>query len=447
VGFKGFPHDFLWGTATASYQIEGAVAEDGRGSSIWDTFSHTPGTILDGTNGDVSCDHFHRYQEDVQLMAALGLNAYRFSIAWPRIFPERTASNASADPRGIAFYDRLIDSLLEKEIQPVVTLYHWDLPQYLEDEGGWPNRDTAYRFADYAAFCYERFDDRVSKFITINEPWCASILGYLTGIHAPGRKDPQAAYSTIHHLLLGHGLAVRAYRELSRGGEIGISLNISTPRPASDREEDRLAADRAADRDTRMFLDPLFGREYPRRHLDTLLQVEMPVRPNDGDILATPLDFLGLNYYFEHEMEYDASVSEQFRLRETDLPKTDMGWDIVPEGLYRQLKWVVDRYPAVNLYITENGCAVADVLSEDRSHCLDPKRIEYLGAHLDACGRAIEDGIPLKGYFLWSLVDNFEWSYGYTKRFGIVYCDYADGRRVPKDSYFYYRDRIAEALQ
>ncbi|HUX20987.1 MAG TPA: family 1 glycosylhydrolase, partial [Spirochaetia bacterium] len=342
---------------------------------------------------------------------------------------------------------RLIDALLGAGIAPVVTLYHWDLPQYIEDAGGWPDRDTAYRFAEFAAYSIERFSDRVGKFITLNEPWCAAILGYLNGIHAPGRRNEQDAYRAIHHLLLGHGLAVQAYRDLSAKGEIGITLNIATPRPARESEEDSLAADRAADRDTRMFLDPLFGREYPKRHLESLDGIVMPVNSGDAEIIAAPIDFLGLNYYFEHEMEYDAKAPEEFRLKETDLPKSDMGWDIVPEGLFRQLAWVSEHYPEIDLYVTENGCAVADTLTPNGRGCHDAARINYLESHLDACARAVEAGIPLKGYFLWSFIDNFEWSYGYTKRFGLVYCNYSDGKRVPKDSFYYYRDTLAETAR
>lgn len=439
-----FPQGFLWGTATASYQVEGAVGEDGRGPTIWDTFSHTPGTIEDGTNADVSCDHYHRYLEDVALMKELGVNAYRFSIAWSRLFPEHTGGVSSLNPKGVAHYDRLIDTLLQAGIAPVVTLYHWDLPQYLEDGGGWPSRDTASRFADYAAACFERFSDRVKRYITVNEPWCATILGYLSGTHAPARKNAQDAYSSIHHLLLGHGLAVRAYRELAGNGEIGITLNNEIPRPASDRQEDRFAADRAADLHTRMFFEPLFGGEYTQRHLDSVPQVHMPIQPGDMETIAVPIDFLGVNYYFEHVVGYDPDQPEQFRQRETDLPKTDMGWDVVPDGLVRHLRWVADRQPDLDLYITENGCACADELSPDGKSCHDQRRIDYLRDHIDACGRAIEEGIRLKGYFLWSFMDNFEWSHGYTKRFGIVYSDYLEGRRVPKDSFSFYRDTIAE---
>lgn len=438
-----FPDDFLWGTATASYQVEGAAHEDGRGESIWDRFSHAAGTIEDGSNGDVASDHYHRFKEDIALMRELGVGAYRFSIAWPRIFPERTAGASSVNSKGVDFYNRLIDTLLDAGIEPVPTLYHWDLPQYLEDAGGWPNRDTAYRFGDYAALCFDRFADRVGRFITLNEPWCSAFLGYLIGVHAPGKRDRPDAYRAVHHLLLGHGLAVRSYREAASGGKIGITLNIATPRPASESEEDRLAADRAADRQTRMFLDPLFGMDYPRRHLETLPDVEMPVEAEDLELIASPIDFLGLNYYFEHEMEHDPDSPEHFRERETTLPKTAMGWDIVPDGLYRQLAWVAERYPRIDLYVTENGCAVQDELSDEGTSCHDPDRVDYLRSHLAACARAIDEGISLKGYFLWSFIDNFEWAFGYTKRFGIVYCNYRDGSRIPKDSFSYYRDAIA----
>ena len=446
MGNARFPKDFLWGTATASYQVEGAVKEDGRTPSIWDTFAHTPGMITDRSNGDVACDQYHRYREDVELMKQLGGGAYRFSISWPRIFPTYTGNAETANAKGVDYYNRLIDTLLEAGIEPVPTLYHWDLPQYIDDGGGWADRDCSFRFADYAAYCYERFGDRVKRFITLNEPWCSSILGYLFGMHAPGKKHPQKAYNAIHNLLFGHGLSVLAYRQVRGDGQIGIALNIATPRPASDREEDRLAADRSADRETRMFLDPLFGRGYPKRHLDTIPELKIPAQEPDFGIIATPIDFIGLNYYFEHEMEYNERSPEDYSQKETDLPKTAMGWDIVPDGLYRQLKWVSENYPEIDLYITENGCAFDDVLTPDGTACHDPQRIEYLRSHIDACARAIDEGVRLKGYFLWSFIDNFEWTYGYTKRFGIVYCNYPDGRRIPKDSFYFYRDIIAESV-
>ena len=438
-----FGSNFLWGTATASFQVEGAAGEDGRSPSIWDTFCRTPGKVLHGHTGDRSSDQYHRYKEDVALMRDLGVGSYRFSIAWPRLFPEKTGGGARPNAKGIDYYNRLIDELLRNEIKPVVTIYHWDLPQYLEDKGGWPARDTALRYVDYAKSCFDAFGDRVDTFITLNEPWCSAFLGYLEGVHAPGIKDRPAAYRALHHLMLGHGLAVEAYRATGKRGQIGITLNISTPRPATRRAEDVLAADRACDRDARMFLDPLFGRGYPSRHLSANPDVKMPVEGDDLSKIAAKIDFLGLNYYQESAMSHDDSRPEKFRAAATGYPKTDMGWDVVPGGLTRQLLWAKKEYPAIPLYVTENGCAAPDTLTRDGLRCHDPERVSYLREHFRACRKAIAQGVDLRGYFLWSFIDNFEWAWGYEKRFGIVYCDYTDGRRIPKDSYYYYRETIA----
>jgi len=406
-----FGKDFLWGTATASYQVEGAVSEDGRRPSIWDTFCRTAGKVAHGHTGDVTCDQYHRYPEDIALMRELGARAYRFSIAWPRLFPEKTGAAVRPNPKGVDHYNRLIDALLTAGIKPVVTLYHWDLPQYLEDAGGWPARDTAYRYSEFAQACYTAFADRVDMFITLNEPWCSSILGYLSGEHAPGKKDRPAAYRAIHHLLLGHGLALEAYR--------------------------------AADLPSRMFLGPLFGRGYPQRHLSAYPEVAMPIEGGDLDKIGQKIDFLGLNYYSESPVAHDSGHPEHFRQAETFQAKTTMGWDVVPGGLLRQLQWVADHYPATPLYVTENGCSYADSLTPDGLHCHDPERIDYLRGHFDACRAAIASGLDLRGYFLWSLIDNLEWAHGFTKRFGIVYCDFADGRRIPKDSFYYVREVVA----
>ncbi len=432
--------DFLWGTATASYQVEGAVREDGRGESIWDTFSRTPGNVLHGHTGDVGADQYHRYIEDADLMARLGAQSYRFSIAWPRIYP---AGKGEENPRGFDYYHRLTDALLERGIKPVATLYHWDLPQPLEDSGGWPERDTACRYADYAARCFDALGDKISMWITINEPFCASILGYQSGIHAPGRKCAADAVRAVHHLNLAHGLAVRRFREGGYKGKIGTTLNLSNPRPATNREEDILAADRAADRDSRMFIDPLYGRGYPERYLSAYNGLSVPVKSGDLETIAEKTDFLGINYYFENAVECDPEHPEGFRFVRTWQPRTAMGWDIVPLGLLRLLRWVHDTYSPKEIHITENGCAVDDMLSPDGNRCHDPARIDYLSKHLPVVKRAIGEGIPVAGYMLWSFIDNFEWAYGYTKRFGIVYCDHQDCRRIPKDSFFYYRDVIA----
>lgn len=435
-----FPKDFVWGTATASYQVEGAVDEDGRGTSIWDTFCRTPGKVDFGHTGAVSADQYHRYIEDVALMKDLGARAYRFSLAWPRIFPN---GDSRRNPKGFDYYNRLIDELLKAGIEPMVTVYHWDLPQALEDAGGWPNRDTAYRYRDYAAVCFEELHDRVSSWITINEPFCAAFLGYLHGIQAPGIRDRKRAYQAAHHLNLAHGLGLETFRNGRYAGRIGPALNLTTPRPATRDPRDIEAADRMADQATRMFLDPLFGRGYPERHVRAYPDIELPVREGDMELISQPVDHIGLNYYNERVAAYDPDSPEKFRDVPQYAPVTDMGWPIVPWGLYRQLKFVHDNYGGPELYVTENGCAMADTLNASGNRCQDAGRIEYLSAHFEACAAAIEAGVRLKGYYLWSFIDNFEWSFGYAKRFGIVYCDYVDQRRIPKDSYYFYRDVIA----
>ncbi len=435
-----FPDDFVWGTATASFQVEGAATVDGRKPSIWDTFCRTPGKVAFGHTGDVATDQYHRYDEDVRLMHELGVGSYRFSLAWPRIYPD---GHGARNPRGFDYYNRLVDALLAHGIAPAVTLYHWDLPQTLQDEGGWPVRETALHFEEYARACFEALGDRVKSWITINEPWCVTLLSHLMGEHAPGLRDEQAAYSAIHHVNLAHGIALRVFREGGYDGRIGTTLNLSTPRPATSRDEDRLAADRAADRDSRMFLDPLLGRSYPERHLAAHPGVDLPVRDGDMELIAGKLDFLGLNYYNERAVRFDAEAPEQFVTVTTHHPLTAMGWPIVPDGLYRQLHWVNSQTGGLPLYVTENGCACDDRLSSDGTRVHDTDRIDYLRSHFRVCARAIEDGVSLKGYYLWSLIDNFEWAWGYTRRFGIVFCDYTDLRRVPKDSYYFYREVIA----
>lgn len=439
TGFS-FPSDFLWGTATASFQVEGAANEGGRGTSIWDTFCRRPGAVAFDHTGDVATDQYHRYEEDVQLMYELGAHSYRFSIAWPRIQPDGSGAFL---PNGFDYYNRLVDALLEKGIDPSVTLYHWDLPQALQDAGGWPNRETALRFADYARAVYTALGDRVTRWITLNEPWCTAFLGYDHGIHAPGIQDKQQTYATIHHLNLAHGLAVTAFRESGLKGDIGITWNLATPRPATRREEDLHAADRSADGPSRMFVDPVFGRGYPERHLAALPEVTMPVEPGDLEIIAQKIDFVGMNYYNESVVAYDPQAPEEFRMVNSYHERTHMDWPVTPEGLYRQLHWVHNATGGLPIYITENGCAYPDQLSEDGTRVHDTKRIDFLRKHFTVCARAIQDGVNLKGYYLWSFIDNFEWAYGYTRRFGIVYCDYVDQRRVPKDSYYYYREVIA----
>lgn len=437
---QAFPASFTWGTATASYQVEGAASEEGRGKSIWDTFCAEPGKVVHGHNGHRGSDQFHHYREDVALMHSLGVASYRLSLAWPRVFPEKPGKR---NAKGFDYYHRFIDEMLRVGIKPAVTLYHWDLPQYLEDAGGWPVRDTAERFADFAATCYEALGDKVESWITLNEPWCAAFLGYELGVHAPGRRDRPAAYCAAHHLLLGHGLALERFRQGRFRGKIGVTLNLVTPRPATRCEEDALAADRAMDKGTRLFMDPLFGRGYPERHLAAWPEVKMPVEGRDMALIAAPVDFVGVNYYSEGAVAYSAKEPEQFVEVPTWQPKTHMGWDVVPSGLYRHLVKLWKEYEPKSIYVTENGCAYPDELSEDGTRCHDPERVAYLRGHLGACAAAIRDGVPLDGYYLWSFIDNFEWSFGYTRRFGIVYCDYQDGRRVPKDSFYFYRDLVA----
>lgn len=446
---RQFPEQFLWGTATASYQVEGAVAEGGRGESIWDRFSHTPGKVVHGQTGDVAVDQYHRYPEDVALMREINLGAYRFSIAWPRIQP---TGSGKPNQEGLDYYKRLIDELHAAGISAAATLYHWDLPQALQDAGGWPQRDTAERFAEYAGICFEQLGDHVDMWTTLNEPWCSSILGYLEGVHAPGIRDRSQAYAAAHHLMLGHGLAVQRYRSSGGSKPIGVTLNMDSPRPATTREDDVIAADRAADLRTRFFLNPLMGKSYPERHLAAYPEATPPpVKSGDEEIMAAPIDFLGLNFYHEPTIGTDPTEMHPERYREvpTYHATTEMGWPITPRGLYRHIHWVwketEGRWP---LYITENGCACRDELSADGTRCHDTGRIQYLRDHLSAALDAIEDGVDLRGYFLWSLIDNFEWSFGYTKRFGIIYADYVNNRRVPKDSFYFYRDVIAgtEAL-
>ena len=428
-----FDPGFLWGAATSSYQIEGAVAEDGRGPSIWDTFAATPGKVDNGDTGAVAADHYHRHREDVELMAGLGLDAYRFSIAWPRVQP---SGSGPVNQRGLDFYRRLIDTLLEHGIQPWPTLYHWDLPQPLEDAGGWPLRDTAHRFAEYAAATYEALSDRVPHWTTMNEPWCSAFLGYATGRHAPGRREPAAAVRAAHHLLLGHGLAVQAMPDAL----VGITLNLTDVSPASRREPDLDAARRIDGMQNRLFLDPLLRAEYPADVRADLAGVTSfdHVQPGDLKTIAGPLDFLGVNYYSPMLVEGGAPPtpsayvgSDRVATVDGGRPRTGIGWEIDERGLLKLLLRLKNDYPAVPLYVTENGAAF-----DDEVH--DAGRIAYLDAHLRACRQAIDRGVPLKGYFVWSLLDNFEWSFGYAQRFGIVHVDFATLHRTPKDSARWY---------
>ncbi len=438
--FRKFPPDFRWGTATAAYQIEGAVHEDGRGPSIWDTFSHTPDKTWHGDTGDMACDHYHRYQEDVELMRQLGFDHYRFSVAWPRIFP--TGSGA-LNMDGVAFYDRLLDTLIDAGIRPVLTLYHWDLPQALEDHGGWRNRDTAYYFRDYAALMFDQFGDRVDTWITHNEPWCTAVLGHLLGQHAPGIQDSTQAGMVAHHLLLSHGLAVAAYRSHAAQGQIGITLNLSAVYPASNRPEDLAARDRMDTMLNRSFLDPLFLGQYPSGLNELLGSGDDAIQGDDLAEIAAPLDFLGINYYTYQVIADDPEHAELLGTRDVT-PRdevTDMGWPVGPHGLTDLLRRIHQQYTRIPLMVTENGAAYPDRVVDGQVR--DLARISYLERHIRALADALNSGVDVRGYYLWSLLDNFEWGFGYSKRFGLVYVDYeANRRRLPKDSALWYSDFI-----
>ncbi|MDP9350984.1 MAG: GH1 family beta-glucosidase [Chloroflexota bacterium] len=436
-----FPDGFVWGAATASYQIEGAAYDDGRGESIWDRFSHTPGKTTNGDTGDVACDHYHRWPEDIALMRDLGLGAYRFSIAWPRILPQ---GRGRPNDAGLDFYDRLVEELLESGITPWVTLYHWDLPQVLEDQGGWPNRATADAFAEFTDAITRRLGDRVKHWITLNEPWCSAFLGYRIGHHAPGRTNTKDALQALHTLFLAHGMSVPVVRGNSPGAEVGITLNLGQIYPDTDSSEDLAAAERFDGFFNRWFLDPLYGRGYPQDIVD-LYGEEVPrTLPSDFDVIAAPTDFLGLNYY-NPTFVRDSPENEPLRISsvQREGEYTDMGWIVYPQGLYDLMQWVHRDYPTGSLYITENGAAYPDDRPED-GRVRDPQRTLYLAAHLSECLRAIRDGVPLQGYFAWSLMDNFEWAFGYTKRFGIVYVDFETQQRTVKDSGLWYSRVLAE---
>ena len=491
-----FPPGFVWGAATAAYQVEGAVSEDGRGPSIWDTFSRLPGRVRNGDTGDVAVDHYHRYPEDVRLMAELGLSAYRFSVAWPRIQP---LGQGPTNQAGLDHYRRLVDTLLEAGIKPVLTLYHWDLPQALQDAGGWPSRDTALRFADYAAIVYAALGDRVRSWTTINEPSCAGLLGYSSGRHAPGVQDPAAALRAVHHLLLGHGLGIAAMRAAGPGGaggpartgadrnQFAISLDPAPITPATTSLPDLEAARRIDALRNRIYLDPLLLGRYPADMLvDTAALTDWSFVA-DGDLatINAPIDVLGINYYqpfrvrklpgpltnagvskrslgltdlsrpstgSDREGSRDSSWPDQLpseypgcddiEIMAPAAPVTAGGWGIDPVGLVELLTRIHRDYPAIPLMVTENGAAFDDRSGPD-GRIADPDRIEYLAGHLRASHEAIALGVDLRGYFVWSLMDNFEWAEGYARRFGIVHVDFRTGRRSLKDSALWYRDVIA----
>jgi beta-glucosidase len=448
-----FPHGFVWGVATSAYQIEGAVGEDGRGESIWDRFCATPGRVLDGSSGAVACDHYHRWRDDVALMASLGVGAYRFSVAWPRVLP---SGRGRVNDAGLAFYDRLVDGLLEAGITPFVTLYHWDLPQVLQDEGGWGARATADAFVAYADVVSRRLGDRVGHWITHNEPWCISILSHHLGLHAPGATDLALALKVAHHVLLSHGDAVPVIRGNARpGAEVGITLNFEAYTPASPSVADREAARHADGAFNRWFLDPVFGRRYPADVVHDYVESGALgsngpdwVRAGDLARIAVATDFLGVNYYTRRIVRSSIVPDAENETPTVAAPPaselTTMGWEVYPEGLYALLCRLHFGYGAAKIYVTENGSAYTDTVAPDGA-VHDPRRIDYLRDHLAACARAVAAGVPLAGYFAWSLLDNFEWERGYSQRFGIVHVDYETQARTPKDTARYYAGLIHEA--
>ena len=441
-----FPTDFAWGAATSSYQIEGAVDEDGKGPSIWDTFSHTPGKIANGDTGDVACDHYHRWAADVDLMADYRLNAYRFSVSWPRIQP---SGRGAPNRKGVDFYARLVDRLLEKGIRPALTLNHWDIPQALQDGGGWQSRDMVDRFAEYASILYDALGDRVAWWITHNEPWIISALGYRLGIHAPGVKDTEAELRTAHHLLLSHGAAVEAYRASNASAPIGITLNLLPTYPQTDSEADARAATLSDGYTNRWYLEPVFNGQYPADMLAYFGERFSLDWIRDGDLVraAQPIDFLGVNYYARRVVraprpEEAAEFAWVVRTETTTgIPTSDLGWEMTPPVLRDLLIHLRDTYRSPTILITENGCSLEDEIAPDGG-VHDPRRIAFFDGHLRAVEEAIEAGVDVRGYFAWSLLDNFEWAEGYGPRFGLTYVDYPTQRRIPKDSARWYAEVI-----
>ena len=462
-GERGFPADFLFGVATAAYQIEGAAHEDGRRDSIWDAFSRVPGAVVNGDNGDVACDHYHRYRDDVAMMADLGVQTYRFSTSWARVRPD----GGPVNPAGLDFYSRLVDELLSHGIKPWLTLYHWDMPQALEELGGWTARDTALRFADYALDVHAALGDRVDAWTTLNEPWCSSFLSYTGGEHAPGRQDKTAGLAAAHHLLLGHGLVVKELRQRDPALQLGITLNLTVVDPVDPEDPADVDAARRIDGQfNRIFLDPILRGEYPADVLADVAEygLESYIQPGDLETISTPIDALGINYYNGELVGGHPVASGELRnaapsarpkqspfpaadsvvWHPRDLPVTAMGWEVQPEGLTRLLQRVHAEYTHgdVKLYVTENGAAYDDTVSEDGS-VHDAPRVEFVRAHLGAILDAVESGVQVGGYFYWSLMDNFEWAWGYDKRFGLVRVDYDTQARTLKDSALDYRQIIA----
>ncbi len=442
-----FPDDFLWGVATSAYQIEGATNVDGRGLSHWDSFAKTPGKTLNGESGDVACDHYRRYREDVALMAELGMKAYRFSVSWPRILP---AGNATVNQKGLDFYSRLVDELLNAGIQPFLTLYHWELPQPLQDRGGWPQRETAKHFMELAEVVSRQLGDRVKKWITHNEPWCTAMLSHQIGKHAPGWQNWEAALQAAHTVLLSHGMAVPAIRANVPDGEVGIAPNYEPAYPTSDKQADLDAVRIWDGYYIRWFNDPIFGLGYPADMVDYYIeQGYLPtgldfVQAGDEKLIAAPIDFVGVNNYTRQIINAGIDL-DQFQTAANPNPNaqyTDMNWEVYGKGLYDILMRLHSHYHAPKIYVTENGCSYGDA-PDETGRIRDQKRIQFFEDYLPNVHQAIEDEAPVAGYFVWSFLDNFEWSLGYSQRFGLVYVDYATQKRYPKDSAYWYREVMA----
>ncbi|MFL0246397.1 GH1 family beta-glucosidase [Candidatus Clostridium stratigraminis] len=434
-----FNKDFIFGVATSSYQIEGAYNEDGKTPSIWDTFANTEGNVFNMDNGTVACDHYHRYKEDISIIKDLGADFYRFSIAWPRIFPEYGKYN----PKGMEFYKNLLTELKGKGIKTAVTLYHWDLPQWLQDMGGWEVRNSTDLFLEYAEKCFTELNELVDMWITHNEPWCTSILSNAIGEHAPGKKDISAALKVAHHLLLSHGLAVKAYHKLGFQKPIGITLNLTPAYAASNSFSDKLAANNMDGTFNRWFLEPIFKGSYPvdivnlysSRCSDFTF-----IKEGDFDIISEKCDFLGVNYYNRSIVKFDSLALSLCSAAYSSYPKTDMGWDISPDEFIDLIKMIREKYTNLPIYITENGSSWRDTIKE--GHIQDTGRINYLLSHLQAVAKMNELHLNVAGYFCWSLLDNFEWAHGYSERFGIVYVDFETQQRIKKDSFYKYAEII-----
>lgn len=435
-----FPDRFVWGVSTSAYQIEGAWNVDGKGESVWDRFTHTERTIRDGTTGDIACDHYNRYAEDVDLIAQLGVSAYRFSISWPRIFPD---GSGRVEERGLDFYDRLVDRLATKGITPYVTLFHWDLPQALEDRGGWRSRDTAKRFAEYAATVVRRLGDRVTNWITLNEPLSVTGAGYLAGTHAPGRRSLVAAAQAAHVFLLAHGYAVDSIRREQPTATIGIANSFSPVYPH--RRVDQRVARRISAILNELFMDPLYFGHYPYTLVPLIHLLNRRIRSADWDVIHRPPDFVGVNHYSRFIARRTLFPFLGFRMLRPLYDRvlfTDMDWEVYPPGFYRILRWIRDRYDNPPLIVTENGASYEDPVTNGRVH--DRRRTAYIRRYLTELHRAIGHDQDIRGYFIWSLLDNFEWHYGYSQRFGIVHIDYPSQRRIPKDSYYEYQRIVRE---